>query len=171
VPPGPAGRVAISGCTGRALAGGVRVLGRQPGQLRVDVAHHCPDRGDPCLQIGRVRALTVGVELVDGLSHVPESGLVYRTHRRRLSGRRCLHACFGKCSIHKLIHPSVDNACGLRAGKIPAKFFLHTTGGPRFPCSRWYGWIEGHPLHSSVPSLRTTCPACLHTLSTPSSTA
>ena len=78
------------------LVGGVCVLGHQPGQLRVDLAHHCPDGGYPRRQGRRIRALAVGVELVDGLGHAPESGLVDRIHHRRLSARRRPRACFGK---------------------------------------------------------------------------
>ena len=78
------------------LVRGVCVLGHQPGQLRVDLAHHCPDGGYPRRQGRRIRALAVGVELVDGLGHAPESGLVDRTHHRRLSARRRPRACFGK---------------------------------------------------------------------------
>ena len=88
-----------------ALIGGIRVLGYQAGQLRVDLAHHRPNRGDPCLQIGGIRALAVGVELVDGLGHTPESGLVYRTHRRRLSGRRRQRACFERHAYPQASRP------------------------------------------------------------------
>src|SRR5690242_14150517 len=74
-----------------------RVLGRQPGQLRVDLADHRPDLGDSrfqALRVGEICALAVGVELVDGLGHAPECGLVYRTHHRRLPGRRRPRASF-----------------------------------------------------------------------------
>src|SRR2546423_13258685 len=79
---------AVTYSWGRILAGRVRVFRREPGQLRVDLPHHGPDGGDPCLQGRRIRALAVGVELVDGLGQAPERGFVYRTHHRRLSGRR-----------------------------------------------------------------------------------
>ncbi len=64
----------------------------------------------------------------------------------------------------------VDNSCGLPAGKTSPRFFSYTPGGSRFACSRGISCCWLCRLHSDVPRLRTTWPACLHTLSTPLST-
>jgi hypothetical protein len=117
------------------LTGGIRVPGRQPGQLRIDLAHHRPDGRDPRRQGRRIRALAVGVELVDGLSHAPESRSVYRTHRRRLSGRWRLRACLRKPSYPQVSGPllwkkDVDH----QPGNPPEVFLSHTrwTAFPQF---------------------------------------
>jgi hypothetical protein len=127
------------------LVGGADVPGRQPGQLWVNVAHHRPDGGDPRLQGGGIRALTVGVELVDGLSYAPESRLVYRTHRRRLSGRRCLQACFRK--------PGYPQA---RAALLWIKTVDNGPGNPRGSFSSTQPVDHVSPAHRGLPVVRST---------------
>ena len=114
---------------GSGSARGIRIPGSQPGQLRVDVAYHRPDLGDPRVHAARVRALTVGVELVDRLGNAPESELVYRTHRRRLSGRRRPRARFRQ--------PSYPQGAEER---LWTKIVDNTQENPRdvfLPHSRW----------------------------------
>src|SRR5262249_34277977 len=107
----------------KGLVARLGVLGRQPGQLRVDLADHRPDGGDPCLQDRGVRALTVGVELVDGLSHAPECRLIHRTHHRRLSGRQYPRARFRLPGYPQLTGPRLwINPVGSAAGKSPPGF-------------------------------------------------
>jgi hypothetical protein len=122
------------------LTGGIRVPGRQPGQLRIDVAHHRPDGGDPRRQGRRIRALAVGVELVDGLSHAPESRPVYRTHRRRLSARWCLRACLRK--------PSYPQVSGMVLWK---KDVDHQPGNPPKSFSSTHPVDRIFPVHSPIP--------------------
>jgi hypothetical protein len=127
------------------------VLGRQPGQLWVDLPYHRPDGGDPCRQGGRIRALAVGVELVDGLGHAPESGLVYRTHHRRLSGRRCPRVRLPKPGYPQVADPCLWKAVVDHPPENPPEVFL--------PHSRWiafclftgsYLWL-GRPFPQICP--------------------
>jgi len=76
------------------LLTGVHISAHQPRYLWVDLADHRPDGRDLCLQHGGIRAFSVGVKLVYGLSHAPECSLPCRTHGRRLSARRCARTPF-----------------------------------------------------------------------------
>src|SRR5205807_5015124 len=91
--------------------------------------YHGPDGGDARSQDRRIRALTVGVELVDGLGHAPESGFVYRTHHRILAGRRCPRARFPKLGYPQVAAPCLWKLDVDHPPENPPEVFL--------PHSRW----------------------------------
>jgi hypothetical protein len=81
----------------------------------------------------------------------------------------------GPASRSPVVHRLATHACGkallIIHREIPPKFFFRTAGGSRFRSSRRFTCGFDHRFHKPVPRLRTTQPACLHTLSTPPSTA
>jgi len=147
------------------LAGRVRVLGCEPGQLRVDLTHHGPDGGDPRLQgppdprsYGRRRAgrwprPRAGERI--RLSNTPSKIIRSPVSSGPLAEARLSTGC-------RLV--PVESCCGSPTGKFTSSFSSTQPVDRVFACSQGHTCGEGHRFHNSVPRLRTTYSACLHTL-------